>query len=152
MEANFSISLGLRCTLWEHINFRSNPFDLSPRDPVPTSQPGKAWVKPEWNWCINSWLSNIHPWSLQSVSCGACLYSAAIALNSALVTQQPMLTLVRLIFQYPMAWMHLGMVRRAAAGISQYVNVVPRYHMGGSKLLDFGFANTGVNDPMQTRD
>ncbi len=151
MEANFSMFFGLALQLYESTLISDqSPFDLSPRDPVnfePTWQ-GMGKTQNE----IDVLTLGFQTFSLDHCNlchAGPAFTSAAIALNSALVTPTADAYYGPADFPIPYGLNALGDgLGGAAAGISQYANVVTRdTTLGGSKLLDFGFTNTGVNDP-----
>jgi cytochrome c peroxidase len=151
MEANFSMFFGLALQLYESsLISDQSPFDLSPRNPInfePTWQ-GMGKTQNE----IDVLTLGFQTFSLDHCNlchAGPAFTSAAIALNSALVTPTADAYYGPDDFPIPYGLNALGDGQGgAAAGISQYVNVVTRdTTLSESKLMDFGFTNTGVNDP-----
>jgi len=150
MEANFPMFLGLALQLYESTLISDQaPIDLTPRDPVtfePTwegmgySEEKIAKINAGMGAFVNNHCNLCHS--------GPLLTTAAISLNSALLDGSqgggygPDHSI-------PFGPNALGPDKASfAAGISQHISVVNRDGViGGSRLLDQGFANTGVADP-----
>jgi hypothetical protein len=81
---------------------------------------------------------------------GPTFTTASIELNSALATPTPGAFYGPAEYPIPYGLNAFGDEQGGgAAGISRYVNVVTRFvTLGGYKLMDLGFANTVVNDPI----
>ncbi len=151
MEANFSMFFGLALQLYQSTLISDqSEFDLSPRDPItlePTWQ-GLGKTADE----ISALTDGYETFS--AVHCNLChsgpaFTKAAIVLNSTLVT--PKANSYYGPADSPIAY---GLnafgdgLAGQAAGISQNISLITRDTVtAGSRLLDFGFANTGVNDP-----
>lgn len=143
MEANFAMFFGLAIQMYESTLVSDQaPIDVSRRD---------AALRP----------IDLSPAALRGLDsftlnhCNLChsgpaLTAAAIVPNATLTTPTPGKTYGP--SHSPIAYgpLALGAPQGARdAGISQYVNVVTRDRTktGGNRLMDFGFANTGVADP-----
>ena len=151
MEANFAMFFGIAIQLYESTLISDQaPIDLTPRDPV-THEPtwegmGKtpeeiAALKDGFNAFLSNHCNLCHG--------GPTMTTAALVTNSMLVTPTPGKFFGpdhHLIPYGPDALGFMG--GAAAAGINRYVNLVTRDTMaGGQRLIDMGFANTGVRDP-----
>ena len=151
MEANFSMFFGLSLQLYQSTLISDQaPFDLSPRDPDTFEPTWEGMGKTQNE--IDALRVGFEAFSLNHCNlchAGPAFTTAAIALNSALVTPKADAYYGPANFPIPYGLNALGDVLGGrAAGISQYISVVTRnITLGGYKLLDFGFANTGVNDP-----
>jgi len=149
MEANFSMFFGLALQLYQGTLISDQaPIDLSPRDPdtlMPTWQ-GMGYSAAE----IASLENGVETFINNHCNlchAGPALTTAAITLNSALVTATPGAFYGPENFQIPYGPDALGIDGGASfSGISPHVSVVNRNAtLGGTKLMDLGFANTGVN-------
>ncbi|HLF96254.1 MAG TPA: cytochrome c peroxidase [Methylococcaceae bacterium] len=143
MEANFALFFGLAIQLYESTLVSDQaPIDLSRRDeemrPIDLS---------------TSALNGFDSFVLNHCNlchAGPTLTAAAIQGNAALVApgtgQFYGPPHSRIAFGPDALGLYAG---ARAAGISPYVNVVTRDRAktGGLRLMDFGFANTGVGDP-----
>lgn len=151
MEANFSMFFGLALQLYQGTLVSDQaPIDLTPRDPND--------LRPTWEGMgynaeeINSLkLGNA---AFTQNHCNLChagplMTTAAIVTNSHLSTPIPGATFGPEHSPIPYGPNALGAGEGAyAAGISPHPSVVNRdLVLGGNKLHDMGFANTGVNDP-----
>ncbi|NJD05208.1 MAG: cytochrome C peroxidase [Methylococcaceae bacterium] len=153
MEANFSMFFGLALQLYEATLVSDQaPVDLTQRDPLthsPTWQ-GLGYSQAKINTLLAAQISFV------ANHCNIChggptLSVAALALNSALVTPTPGATFGPSYAQIPYGPHALGEKAGAAySGIGPVISVVTRDNMGSDgapKLVDLGFANTGVADP-----
>jgi len=160
MEANFSMFFGLALQLYQGTLVSDQaPIDLSPRDPV-TLLPTWAGMgkTPEEITTLQNGLASFTNNHCNLCHAGPALTTAAIALNSTLVTETPGAFYGPVgpgpdgnnYIPIPYGLDAIGTGGGAyASGISPHVNVVNRNTtVGGSKLMDMGFANTGVNDPV----
>jgi len=155
MEANFSLFFGIALQLYQATLISDQaPIDLTPRDPL-THRPtwagmGKSQAEID---ALNDGFETFINNHCNLCHAGPTMTTAAIVVNSTLVTPTPGMFFGpdhSLIAFGPNA---LGPLNAAkAGGISQYANVVTRDLVtGGPKLLDMGFANTGVGDPNADR-
>lgn len=151
MEANFSMFFGIALQLYQSTLVSDQaPIDLTPRNPV-THKPtwegmGKTpeeieVLKDGFNTFVDNHCNICHG--------GPTLTTAALVTNSILVTPTPGAVFGpdhSLIEYGPKAF---GLPSGAKdAGINRHVSVVIRDVIsGGQRLMDMGFANTGVGDP-----
>ena len=151
MEANFSMFFGIALQLYQGTLVSDQaPIDLTPRDPI-THMPtwegmGKSAAEIT---SLNNGLATFTNNHCNLCHSGPVLTTAAIALNSALVTETPN-AFYGPDLAIPFGPDALGPDAGAyASGISPHVSVVTRNTtVGGIKLMDLGFANTGVADPV----
>jgi len=149
-EANFSLFFGIALQMYQATLVSDQaPIDLTPR----TSQ-----YVPTWEGMGNSpaqivSLKNGHDLFVSN-HCNLChggptLTVASLATNAALVTPTPGKTFGPAHAPRAYGAQALGPQSGAqAVGISRFISVVSRDETtGGAKLMDFGFANTGVADP-----
>ncbi len=150
MEANFSMFFGIALQLYQGTLVSDQaPIDLTPRDPfthLPTWE-GMGKTQAEID-SLNNGLATFTNNHCNLCHSGPALTTAAITLNSTLVDE----TLNGFYgndLSIPYGPDALGPDGGAyAAGISPHVSVVTRNTtVGGIKLMDLGFANTGVADP-----
>ncbi len=149
IEANFSMFFGLAIQLYLGTLVSDQaPIDLTPLDfaRIPTweglgfSEEQKAQLKRGFNALINLHCNLCHG--------GPVLTTAAIQTNSLLVAPIPGKTFGPHYAPVPYGPNALGPLGAKVVGISPNANVVTRdYTLGGAKLMDMGFANTGVADP-----
>jgi cytochrome c peroxidase len=143
MEANFAMFFGLAIQMYESTLVSDQaPIDLSRRDenltPIDLSPAA---------------LRGLDTFTLNHCNlchAGPTLTTAAVQTNAALITPTPGKTYGPAHSLIPFGANALGPFDAARfAGISQYANVVTRDRAktGGNRLMDFGFANTGVGDP-----
>ncbi|QSA97031.1 cytochrome c peroxidase [Methylococcus sp. EFPC2] len=143
MEANFALFFGLAIQLYESTLVSDQaPIDLSRRDEnlVPIDLSPAA---------LNG-LDNFVLNHCNLCHAGPTLTTAAIQANAGLVTPTPGKTYGPSHSPIPFGPDALGPYAAAkAAGIGRYATVVTRdrTRTGGNRLMDFGFANTGVGDP-----
>ena len=153
VEANFSLFFGIALQMYQSTLVSDQaPIDITPRTPsetgyVPTWQ-GLGYSPEK----IAS-LKNGHDLFVSN-HCNLChggptLTTASIVTNSTLVTPTPGKTFGPAENPRPYGPQALGPQSGArAVGISRFTNVIVRDETeGGSKLMDFGFANTGVTNP-----
>lgn len=153
MEANFSMFFGLALQLYQGTLVSDQaPIDLTERDPVTHA--------PTWGGLgysaakiaqLNDGLLNFVDSHCNLCHAGPTLSAAAMTLNSTLVTPTPGATFGPAYAQIPFGPEALGEGNGAAySGINRYLSVVSRDNTasGGTRLHDFGFANTGVVDPL----
>lgn len=153
MEANFSMFFGIALQMYQATLVSDQaPIDLSPRDP--------ASMEPTWEGLgksaaeieqlkegLNAFVSN----HCNLCHAGPNLTTATIDVNSTLVTATtPTSYYGPSHFRIPYGANALGTGNgAAAAAITPFKNVVDRRNLSGAfKLVDVGFANTGVNDPL----
>ncbi|MGZ4960470.1 MAG: cytochrome c peroxidase, partial [Methylomonas sp.] len=143
MEANFAMFFGLAIQLYESTLISDQaPIDVSRRDAdlIPVDLSPAA-------------LRGLENFTL--IHCNLChagptLTTAAVQTNATLLTPTPDKTYGPAHSPIPFGVDAFGPFDAARfAGLSQYANVVTRDRTktGGSRLMDFGFANTGVADP-----
>ncbi|WP_347257621.1 cytochrome c peroxidase [Methylocaldum sp.] len=151
MEANFSMFFGIALQLYQSTLVSDQaPIDLSPRDPQthrPTWQ-GMGKTQEEIDVLTDGFQTFVDN-HCNLCHAGPTMTTAAMVTNSTLVTPTPGMYFGpdhSLIEYGPNA---LGPSNgAAAAGINRDVNVVIRdVASGGQRLMDMGFANTGVGDP-----
>lgn len=157
IEANFSMFFSLALQLYESTLISDQaPIDLSPRDPVtfePTWQ-GMGYSAAE----IQALKNGVK--LFESNHCNLChagplMTNAAISSYAALVTPTPGKFFGPAHFQIPFGPSAMGPQASPGApyparegGITPHGNVVGKQPLiSGEKLIDIGFANTGVADP-----
>lgn len=156
MEANFSMFFSLALQVYESTLISDQaPIDLSPRDPV-TMEPtyeGMGYTEEE----VVSLKNGLH--RFEANHCNIChagplLTNVAIAANTAIVTPIPGKFYGPDHFKIPFGILGLGpkvpgfLSAAQEGGMTPHGNIVAREGtLGGVKLADFGFANTGVGDP-----
>jgi len=151
VEANFSLFFGIALQMYQSTLVSDQaPIDLSPRN--------RNSYEPTWEGMgksaeeIASLKNGVT--QFEGNHCNLChggptMTTASITTNATLVT--PVSGKTYGPTAYPRAYgpQALGPSFGAqAAGISRFVNVITRDDtLGSTKLMDFGFANTGVGDP-----
>ncbi|WP_329959176.1 cytochrome c peroxidase [Methylomonas rapida] len=157
MEANFSMFFGIALQLYQATLVSDQaPIDLTERDPNT--------FMPTWRFPASTGIVKT-PEEIATLlrgqqlftdnHCNLChggpaITTAAVELNSELVTPAPGKSYGPSHFQIPYGADALGPFSAAsAAGITPYKNVVQRDVVVGlnRRLMDMGFFNTGVNDP-----
>jgi len=155
MEANFSMFFGLALQLYQStLVSDQSPFDLSPRNPVTYSPTWAGMGKTaEEIASLTNGFAQFNGNHCNLCHAGPAITLAAIATNATLVTSTPGATYGPV--DYPRAYGPdalgpTGTNAASAAGITPYPNVITRDQVvsGMLKLNDFGFAVTGVNDPV----
>jgi cytochrome c peroxidase len=151
MEANFSMFFGLALQLYQGTLISDQaPIDLSPRDPsslMPTWE-GMGFSEAKITQ-INEGIAAFTNNHCNICHAGPALTTAAIAMNSALLDDSKGQSYGPE-HSIPFGPDALGADNGAyASGISKHISVVNRDGtVGGSKLFDQGFANTGVINPL----
>jgi len=151
MEANFSLFFGIALQMYQATLVSDQaPIDLTPRNAttyVPTWE-GLGY-SPEKIASLKNGLVLFESNHCNLCHGGPTITVASIATNSLLVTPTPGKFFGPSFAPRAFGPQALGPQSGAqAAGISRFPNVIVRDETeGGSKLTDFGFANTGVNDP-----
>jgi cytochrome c peroxidase len=150
-EANFSLFFGIALQMYESTLISDQaPIDLTPRGPnmIPTWQGmGKT---PEEIASIKRGLDAFEGMHCLLCHAGSLMTTAAIETNAALVTKTPGKFFGPAHFRIPYGPNAFGLGYSAQySNITPFGNVVNRLEtVNGPKLVDVGFANTGVGDPV----
>ncbi|MFM8332246.1 MAG: cytochrome c peroxidase, partial [Candidatus Methylumidiphilus sp.] len=152
MEANFSMFFGLALQLYQSTLVSDQaPIDLTPRNAahVPTWE-GMGYT-PEKIATLQQGFAAFEANHCNLCHAGPLLTTSAISTNSTLVTPTPDKFFGPDHYLIPYGPNAFGLNNQAGSSesaITRNIKVVARDDTtGGPKLVDFGFANTGVNDP-----
>lgn len=151
VEANFSLFFGIALQMYQSTLISDQaPIDLSPRDAI-SYEPTWAGMgkSPEEIASLKNGVIQFESNHCNLCHGGPTMTIASVATNATLVTPTPGKTYGPTLYPRAYGPQALGPQFGAkSAGISQFTNVITRDDtLGGTKLMDFGFANTGVGDP-----
>lgn len=152
VEANFSLFFGIALQLYQSTLVSDQaPIDLSPRDSI-SYEPTWAGMgkSPEEIASLKNGVAQFEANHCNLCHGGPTMTIAAVVTNAILVTPHtPDKFYGPAQFPIKYGTQALGPLSGAkAAGISRYNNVITRDDTaGGTKMMDFGFTNTGVGDP-----